>query len=142
MTLLSVFILKLWFQLRTRSTLFNLADRNDAGTNNDDDDDEYVRRPRVNLLALGMAFLLAFLAITICAYNLATALSRLDVSEPDYSIAPSEIHRFISLIFFTGLPIVLEIPGGLKFVCLAIDNRMDLVGTFESRSARISHEVD
>lgn len=126
MTLLSVFVLKLWFQLRTHSTLFDLADRKDAVTDDDDDDDEYVRRPRSNLLALGMAFLLVFLAITICAYNLATALSRLDVSEPDYSIAPSELHRSISLIFFTVLPIVLEIPRGLKFVGLAIDNRMDL----------------
>jgi Ca2+/H+ antiporter len=144
MTLLSVFVLKLWFQLRTHSTLFDLADRKDAVTDDDDDDDddEYVRRPRSNLLALGMAFLLVFLAITICAYNLATALSRLDVSEPDYSIAPSELHRSISLIFFTVLPIVLEIPRGLKFVGLAIDNRMDLVRTFESRSARISQEVD
>ncbi|PMD46804.1 hypothetical protein L207DRAFT_221094 [Hyaloscypha variabilis F] len=131
MTLFSVFVLKLLFQLRTHSTLFDLADGKEAETDDDaddadDDDDEHIRRPSLDLSALAMVFLLLFLAITICAYNLAAALSRLDVSEPDYSLAPSEMQRFISLIFFTILPIVLEIPGGLKFVSLAIENRMDL----------------
>lgn len=124
-TLFSVFILKLLFQLRTHSTFFDLADHKQTDVN--DEDDEIVRRPRLNFPALGMVFLIFFSCITVSAYYLATGLSQLDVSEPDYSIAPTGIHRLISSTFFTILPVVLEIPGGLKFVSLAIENRMDLV---------------
>ena len=125
-TLLGVFILKLWFQLRTHSTLFHLTDQKDAEP---DDNDEDARRPRSKLMASTMAFELVFLAFSICAYALVRALSHLDVSSPDYSAAPSKAQVFISLTFFAVLPIVLEIPGGLRIVRLAIENRMDLVPT-------------
>ena len=127
-TLLGVFILKLWFQLRTHSTLFHLTDQKDAEP---DDNDEDARRPRSKLMASTMAFELVFLAFSICAYALVRALSHLDVSSPDYSAAPSKAQVFISLTFFAVLPIILEIPGGLRIVRLANDNRMDLVRTLE-----------
>jgi Ca2+/H+ antiporter len=124
LTLFSVFMLKLWFQLRTHFTLFNLTDREET----DSDDDNEATEPPLNILACGLVSFLVFLALMVCASNLVISLSPLSIYDPGDSAESKAHNRLISFVFFTFLPIILEIPGGLKCISLAVANRMDWAG--------------